>query len=669
MRNRPGREILDLILASKVWSPLTETRSENLGKMSINAGISASTYASYLQCETEADLISEKLANLWQVRRYRPPNELGLHTSRLTTSICDFFGRSLGQDFSRVRIHTGKKADEVARSIGASAFTIGTDIFFARGRYHPKTSEGMKLLAHEVVHVVQQSGASGQHGGIPIRFRVPHRVQCQIDPKTLYEAVCPPGMTPTSYPSDGLIGTAYGKFLGLMYMRERSPQTYGIVDFWIYTSRGCWKPGTIYDLYKFDAGVALALLAHETTRRGMQRTDILDSDLDQVYEIKPLRSAEAGPPQLADYLQQLTLAAPATSSFFGPPRPRNWVGGDWDPSRYPLVISAKQNQICLIHAWADPATKGLILYDIVCCEAEPEGAERAVLGKPALRSINKYLTAMQPQFEKQLSLQVARAPVGSSYAVIVTPRFFQTFVLGPWGTDQDKKLEGLYGPKPGPVLTALLLETFVAGHVLTGPISDAVYVTTGFMDPKEILRLWAYQAAAGAVAGAGVAATFVGGPELDLALAGGAEWATEFAEIGTLEGSGEAVVATEPLTVETAEAVAESPFIDGLDTGEAIEIGRGLGTEGVLPPGASIGTSEGIGLGLIGAVVAAAISPDAQASSGGTPPGKIIGADPVYLVPVELLVPKRGKIELSAEVAYGGRQFFIAALATAKAGT
>jgi hypothetical protein len=59
---------------------------------------------------------------------------------------------ALGGDFSDVRIHVGS---EVA-SIGAIAFTWGTDIHFAPGYYNPHSIQGQQLLGHELTHVLQQ---------------------------------------------------------------------------------------------------------------------------------------------------------------------------------------------------------------------------------------------------------------------------------------------------------------------------------------------------------------------------------------------------------------------------------------------------------------------------------------------------------------------------------
>jgi GNAT superfamily N-acetyltransferase len=59
---------------------------------------------------------------------------------------------ALGADFSSVRVHVGPQAER----IGAIAFTIGSDIYFAPGRYQPDTLHGQQLLGHELAHVVQQ---------------------------------------------------------------------------------------------------------------------------------------------------------------------------------------------------------------------------------------------------------------------------------------------------------------------------------------------------------------------------------------------------------------------------------------------------------------------------------------------------------------------------------
>jgi outer membrane protein OmpA-like peptidoglycan-associated protein len=66
--------------------------------------------------------------------------------------------QSFGHDFSRVRLHTGSTAEQSAQSLNAKAYTVGSNIVFGAGAFAPGTRDGTRLLAHELTHVVQQSG-------------------------------------------------------------------------------------------------------------------------------------------------------------------------------------------------------------------------------------------------------------------------------------------------------------------------------------------------------------------------------------------------------------------------------------------------------------------------------------------------------------------------------
>jgi hypothetical protein len=71
-----------------------------------------------------------------------------------------------GRDLSGVRVHTGAQADESARAVGARAYAVGQDAVFAAGQYDPGSREGLRLLAHELSHTVQQTGGGGAGGGL-----------------------------------------------------------------------------------------------------------------------------------------------------------------------------------------------------------------------------------------------------------------------------------------------------------------------------------------------------------------------------------------------------------------------------------------------------------------------------------------------------------------------
>lgn len=68
-----------------------------------------------------------------------------------------FFESRFGHDFRKVRVHTDSKATESAKAVSASAYTLGRDVVFGSGQYSPGTSTGRRLLAHELVHTLQQN--------------------------------------------------------------------------------------------------------------------------------------------------------------------------------------------------------------------------------------------------------------------------------------------------------------------------------------------------------------------------------------------------------------------------------------------------------------------------------------------------------------------------------
>lgn len=76
----------------------------------------------------------------------------------------DMEGR-LGHDFGDVRVHDDTRAHDSAVSVGANAYTVGSNIVFQRDRFDPGSSDGRLTLAHELTHVVQQR--SGPVDGTP----------------------------------------------------------------------------------------------------------------------------------------------------------------------------------------------------------------------------------------------------------------------------------------------------------------------------------------------------------------------------------------------------------------------------------------------------------------------------------------------------------------------
>ncbi|MFW2438530.1 MAG: DUF4157 domain-containing protein, partial [Arenicellales bacterium] len=86
----------------------------------------------------------------------RQLNLSGLGAGRpLEKGIRRNFERGFSADLSSVRIHRDNSAAKAARTLGASAFTLGEHIVFAADTFSPATTVGKHLLAHEFSHVLQ----------------------------------------------------------------------------------------------------------------------------------------------------------------------------------------------------------------------------------------------------------------------------------------------------------------------------------------------------------------------------------------------------------------------------------------------------------------------------------------------------------------------------------
>ena len=108
----------------------------------------------------------------------------------LSTGVRSFMEPRFGVDFSHVRVHTGEKAAESSRDLRASAYTVGRNIFFSAGEYQPGSFAGRKLLAHELTHVVQQTGQGKDLG---VQRQRPARPAPPVCTNECAAGACPQG--------------------------------------------------------------------------------------------------------------------------------------------------------------------------------------------------------------------------------------------------------------------------------------------------------------------------------------------------------------------------------------------------------------------------------------------------------------------------------------------
>ncbi len=142
-----------------------------------------------------------------------------------------FMEPRFGYDFSRVRVHLGGAAATSARDVNAQAYTVGQHIVFGAGRFAPEALEGQRLIAHELTHVVQQSGIQGNRMGERARSRgLPHLcptsdVRLQrgpSDPKSSTGQVLILGRSDATPKNDDVVLYHYGD---LEARRERDVKT------------------------------------------------------------------------------------------------------------------------------------------------------------------------------------------------------------------------------------------------------------------------------------------------------------------------------------------------------------------------------------------------------------------------------------------------------------
>jgi uncharacterized protein DUF4157 len=81
--------------------------------------------------------------------------------SQLPATTRAMFEPRFGQRFDGVRVHDGNAAAALAGSVRARAFTVGRDIVFGSGQYAPQSERGQRLVAHELVHTIQQGHGEG----------------------------------------------------------------------------------------------------------------------------------------------------------------------------------------------------------------------------------------------------------------------------------------------------------------------------------------------------------------------------------------------------------------------------------------------------------------------------------------------------------------------------
>jgi hypothetical protein len=100
----------------------------------------------------------------------------------LESDVRGFFEPRLGWNLESIRIHSDDRAAAAARALRARAVTVGRHLLFAAREYAPRGASGRRLLAHELVHAIQQT--TGRYVALA-RQPTPEIIDEELDPSGL----------------------------------------------------------------------------------------------------------------------------------------------------------------------------------------------------------------------------------------------------------------------------------------------------------------------------------------------------------------------------------------------------------------------------------------------------------------------------------------------------
>jgi hypothetical protein len=77
-------------------------------------------------------------------------------------------GARFGHDFGAVRVHADERAARSAAAVHATAYTVGDHVVLGASAPSLASRDGRRLLAHELVHVLQASAPPASSGGLRV---------------------------------------------------------------------------------------------------------------------------------------------------------------------------------------------------------------------------------------------------------------------------------------------------------------------------------------------------------------------------------------------------------------------------------------------------------------------------------------------------------------------
>jgi hypothetical protein len=127
-------------------------------------------------CKKKKEVQRKRATSRGGDRAFRAAPQLARGGAPLPAHLQESLAPLYGTDFRDVRIHDDSGSHAAAREVSARAFTFGQHIHFGSGEFRPDHRDGRSLIAHELVHTIQQRGAEGDPGA-PVRIDDPDSIQ------------------------------------------------------------------------------------------------------------------------------------------------------------------------------------------------------------------------------------------------------------------------------------------------------------------------------------------------------------------------------------------------------------------------------------------------------------------------------------------------------------
>ncbi len=212
--------VMSMSLPTVQREPMLEEEEEEVKSLPLNASIQRYILREEVQTERSLQFKTDRsFQSGGNIESQLNSSKGG--GSPLGNDVRGFMEPRFGADFSQVRVHTGGDAVQMNRELGAQAFAHGSDIYFGA----LKSPGNNELTAHELTHVLQQTGNLQRYSNLGVTHVGNNYVQCDnLEPET-------PSYRPDIHHDHGFLDDGHGN-IDETKRREPTLSDYAALAWW-----------------------------------------------------------------------------------------------------------------------------------------------------------------------------------------------------------------------------------------------------------------------------------------------------------------------------------------------------------------------------------------------------------------------------------------------------